>query len=59
MNIEISDAPIIPITCSTNSCKDSIFTYQAPIECDDYEWVISQPIFNKATLGLSFGYKEV
>ena len=44
MVVEISDAPIIPITCSSNSCQDSIFTYQVPITCEDYNWIIDESL---------------
>lgn len=44
MIIEITDSPIIPITCSSNSCEDSVFTYQVPIECEEYEWQIDESL---------------
>ena len=44
MKVEISDSPFIPITCSSNLCQDSIFTYRAPIDCDDYDWIIDESL---------------
>jgi hypothetical protein len=62
MSIEISDAPIIPITCSTNSCKDSVFTYQVPIDCDDFNWIIDESlgsILSTDESGITIKWKPV
>ncbi len=62
MVVEISDAPIIPISCSSNSCRDSIFTYQAPIDCEDYEWIIDESlgeIISNDTSGITVQWAEV
>jgi len=62
MIIEITDSPIIPITCSSNSCTDSIFTYQTPIDCKEYEWEIDESlgeIISDDTSGVTILWNEV
>lgn len=44
MQVDITDAPIIPITCSSNSCQDSIYTFSTPIDCAGYEWIIDESL---------------
>ena len=62
MNVNITDSPIIPISCSSNSCQDSVFTYQAPIDCENYEWVIDEnlgEIISTDTSGITVKWNNV